>query len=142
MRIRNFVVTTVLVFAISCIGLANSVTTGNATTPVMLITLFNYIGSAAAAGPAGSTQGKVVLVQTATTASLGGSVLTAGTCAAGTTGIGQPATGHPASVAASDGTYQSNFLEAASINGQTVTVWVCAISAGTPTAKTYNVTVF
>jgi len=88
------------------------------------------------------SNGTVPYMQQATTGSVGGSALTAGTCAIGTAALGIAATGHPAFAAASDGTVQGNYMVQATTNGMTVTVSICAITAGTPTPKTYNVTVF
>lgn len=89
-----------------------------------------------------TNNGVVPYMQQATTGSIGGSALTAGACATGTAALGIAATGHPAFAAASDGTVQGNYAVQATTSGTTVTVSVCAITAGTPTAKTYNVTVF
>ena len=77
-----------------------------------------------------------------TTSSIGGSALTAGTCASNWVGVNGAIAGTPATAAASDGTYQSNFTVSAAVSAANVVyVYVCAITAGTPTAKTYNVRV-
>jgi hypothetical protein len=76
---------------------------------------------------------------TAVTASIGGSALTAGQCASGTA----TATGALTTMAASasPNTYPgAGFSWTAQVtSANTVTVYVCAIAAGTPTASTYNV---
>lgn len=93
-------------------------------------------------GNAGNSTGKVVGVLTGTTGSIGGSALAAGACATGTATLTASATGHTGTAAASDGTVQGNYVPEVSVSGTTATVSVCAITAGTPTAKTYTVTVF
>jgi hypothetical protein len=75
-----------------------------------------------------------------TTASIGGSALAAGACATGTVSISGVAAGMTGTATATDGTMQGNFVvSAAGTASGTATVNVCAITAGTPTAKTYNV---
>jgi len=78
-----------------------------------------------------------------TTASIGGSALTAGTCAKGTASVTNASIGHPVSVSASDGSLPSPFiiLSAAVTSANTVTVQLCALAGVTPLAKTYNVVV-
>jgi hypothetical protein len=101
-----------------------------------------------AAGYLGSSAGKVQLAQSATTGSIGGSALAAGQCASGTATIASSATGHTAIAATSDGVNVQTSggglytPPQATVSGTTATVEICAIVAGTPTAKTYNVTVF
>lgn len=85
-----------------------------------------------------------------TTASIGGSLLAgAGSCTTGTatvTGVGSGnfPVGSPVAVSASDGSLPNGLvtLAAAATATNTVTVSICAIAAVTPTAKTYNVSVF
>lgn len=79
-----------------------------------------------------------------TTSSIGGSLLTAGTCANGTTTVTGAVVGHTVGVSASDGTLPNALatLSASVTATNTVTVQVCAIAAVTPTSKTYNVTTY
>lgn len=86
------------------------------------------------------TNGTVSL-QSGATGSIGGGALAAGACATGTATIGVSATGHTGTAAANDGSVQGNYTINVSVITTTATVSVCAITAGTPTAKTYNVTV-
>ncbi|WP_146774149.1 beta strand repeat-containing protein [Burkholderia cepacia] len=80
-------------------------------------------------------------VLTGTTASIGGSSLAAGACTSGTASISGSTTSM--AVAASpvtypgDGFWWEGYVSAAG----TVTVKVCAVAAGTPTASAYNVRV-
>ena len=85
-------------------------------------------------------------IQEGTTGSIGGSLLTAGTCATGTATVtnSEPA-GSPVAVSASDGSAPNALVTLSgyvTTTGTTVTVQVCAIAAVTPAAKTYNVAVF
>jgi hypothetical protein len=82
--------------------------------------------------------------QTCTTGSIGGVALVAGGTATGTCAVtaSPTATGHTGQAAASDGSVQGNYDVHVSVVGQTAMVTLTAIVAGTPTAKTYNVTVF
>ena len=73
---------------------------------------------------------------------VGGAALAAGTCATGTITLPVSLTGHPGFAQASDGSIQGNYAIQVSVSGTTATVSVCAITAGTPTAKQYNVTIF
>ena len=77
-----------------------------------------------------------------TTASIGGSPLTAGTCTAGAATVNGATVGHPVSVTASDGSLPDGaiMLRAAVTTSNTVTVQLCAIADVTPAAKAYNVT--
>ena len=77
-----------------------------------------------------------------TTGSIGGSALTTGTCAMGTAKIPGATVGHTVEVSASDGTLPNPLivLSAAVTAANTVSVQLCAISAVTPVAKSYNVT--
>jgi len=79
-----------------------------------------------------------------TTGSIGGSLLTAGTCASGTVSVTNALPGYPVAVSSDDGSLPSPLavLSAAVTSTGTVTVQVCAIAAVTPAAKSYNVTVF
>lgn len=80
--------------------------------------------------------------QSGTTGSIGGSALKAGTCAIGTAALAVSATGHPGIAAASDGSVQGNYMLNVSVRDTIATVSVCALTAGTPEVKTYNVMVF
>jgi hypothetical protein len=77
------------------------------------------------------------------TGSIGGGALTAGTCTTGTATITGVLPGSPVAVSASDGTLPDPLivLRGAVTAADTVTVQLCAISAVTPAAKTYNVRV-
>lgn len=79
-----------------------------------------------------------------TTVSIGGSALAAGACSTGTATIAGGTIGHTVGVSTSDGTDigGSFFYRGVVTNNTTVTVSVCAAVAGTPTAKTYNVTTY
>ena len=76
-----------------------------------------------------------------TTASIGGSLVTAGTCTTGTVTVTGATVGHPVAVSASDGSLQNPLviLSAAVTASNTVTVQLCAVADVTPAAKTYNV---
>lgn len=78
------------------------------------------------------------------TGSIGGSLLTAGTCATGTATITGAVVGSPVTASASDGSAPNALvtISASITSTNTATVNVCAIAAVTPTAKTYNVAVF
>jgi hypothetical protein len=67
---------------------------------------------------------------------------TAGGTATGTCTISASATGHAGVVAATDGSVQGIVIPQVSVSGTTATVTLTTVIAGTPTAKTYNVTVF
>jgi hypothetical protein len=78
----------------------------------------------------------------ATTASIAGAPLKAGQCASGTVSFPEALT--TMTVQVSPNTYPGDgfiFSGYVSASG-TVTVKVCAVEAGTPTASTYNVRVF
>lgn len=75
--------------------------------------------------------------------SLGGSALAAGACDTTTLTITSVTAGMPGTATASDGSYQPGFTVTAFGSGNnTAEVALCAIVAGTPTAKTYNVRIF
>jgi len=99
----------------------------------------NMQGSAGGGGFAFS--GTKTTVLTATTASLGGSALTAGQCVSNTTTVNGASTIMTATVTPNtypgDGNYYFAYVSAAN----TVTTKVCAAVAGTPTASTYNIRV-
>lgn len=77
------------------------------------------------------------------TGSIGGTALKAGQCASGTASIKGATAGMTGAAAASDGSYQANFLiHAQGTSPGRATVFVCAITPGTPAAKTYNVRLF
>lgn len=87
------------------------------------------------------TSGSVPAVLSATTGSIGGGVLTAGSCASGTVAVANSTT--TMTVQVTPNTYPGDgtlFFGYVSANG-TVTVKACAIVALTPTASTYNVRV-
>ena len=77
-----------------------------------------------------------------TTKAIGGAALTAGTCAMGTATVPGATVGHTVGVAATDGTLPNPLvvLSAAVTAKDTVSVQVCAITAVTVAAKSYNVT--
>jgi hypothetical protein len=76
-----------------------------------------------------------------TTGSIGGTALTAGSCASGTAAIIGATVGHPVSVSASDGSLPNGLviLSAAVTASNTVTVQLCATARVTPAARTFNV---
>ncbi len=78
---------------------------------------------------------------TGTTSSIGGALVSAGSCAAGTASVNGAAVGHPVSVSASDGTLPNPLviLSAAVTASDTITVQLCAVADVTPSANTYNV---
>ena len=78
---------------------------------------------------------------TGTSASIGGSALLAGTCATGTATVTGAATSQAVSV--SPNTYPGAGItwNAQVTSTNTVTVYVCAAVAATPTASTYNVSI-
>jgi len=67
---------------------------------------------------------------------------TAGGTASGTCTLSQSATGHTGFAAASDGSVQGIVVSQVSASGTTATVTLTTVIAGSPTAKSYNVTVF
>lgn len=87
---------------------------------------------------------------TAATGSIGGGALLAGACTTGTATITGGTTGHTVGVSASDGTLPGSLgggtglfqVDAVVTNATTVTVEVCAAVAGTPAAKTYNISTY
>ena len=90
-----------------------------------------------------NASGTLALDQLGITGSIGGTFLSAGGCATGTAAIASSATGHAVAVSESGGTFVgSNYTVRGTVSGTTVTVHVCAITAGTPAAQTYNVAVF
>lgn len=76
-----------------------------------------------------------------TTGSIGGGLLTVGTCASGTASVTGAVVGNPVAVSASDGTLPGGLevLSAAVTATNVVTVQRCAIATTTPAAVTYNV---
>lgn len=77
---------------------------------------------------------------TGTTASIGGTPLAVGQCARGTVTIAGAQAGMVGTAAAYDGSYQSGFtVQALGTASNMATVNVCAVAAGTPAPKTYNV---
>lgn len=109
------------------------------------VTLVSPSLSGAVTATLPAATGTLARVATGTTASVGGGALAAGACASGTATMspsGLVVAGSPGTAAASDGTYQAGFvINALGTASNTATVEVCAIVAGTPTAKTYNITV-
>jgi hypothetical protein len=88
-----------------------------------------------------STGATVKGALTGTTASLGGSALSAGSCTSGTVSVTGATTSMAVSVSpAADPGAGFSWMGFVSSSG-TVTVRLCAIAAGTPTATTYNVRV-
>lgn len=85
--------------------------------------------------------GTIAAILTGTTGSIGGGVLTAGSCTSGTVAVTNSTTSMVVGVTPNtypgDGTTYYGYV---STNG-TVTVKVCVIVALTPTASTYNVRV-
>jgi hypothetical protein len=90
-----------------------------------------------------TTQGNTLVspvVLSGVTGSIGGSALAAGACATGTASITGATVGEVGQAMAADGTFQAGYVvSAGGTAAGTATVNVCAIVAGTPTAKTYNV---
>lgn len=78
-----------------------------------------------------------------TTSSIGGSALLLGACASGTATVTGATTGQNAIANTSDGSFlgSSFSIQANVSSSNTVTVNVCALVAGTPASKTYNVRV-
>lgn len=83
-----------------------------------------------------------------TTTSIGGGALLLNACASGTVTVTGAIVGRPVTWGISDGTLVSALggagfysVDAAVTSANTVTVEVCALTAGTPAAKTYNVRV-
>jgi hypothetical protein len=66
----------------------------------------------------------------------------AGGFVGGTCAVRASTTGHNCVANASDGSVQGNVIPQCSVVGTTATVTLTSILAGSPTAKTYNVTVF
>lgn len=99
---------------------------------------------ATATGWQGNAAGKVTLAISGTTGSIGGGALTAGTCASGTATIAGGTAGHAAIASESDGSFIGGAysVRAVTTSATVVTVQVCALIAGTPAAKTYNVLTF
>ena len=82
-------------------------------------------------------------VLSGTTGVIGGAALAAGACTTGTVSVNGAAVGTPVVVSASDGSLPSGLvmLRAAVTGASTVTVQLCAVSAVTPAAVSYNVRV-
>ncbi|MFZ1133869.1 MAG: hypothetical protein WAN69_02910 [Candidatus Korobacteraceae bacterium] len=114
-------------------------------------TVIGTVTSVGATAPLVSTGGSAPVVScptcvtaptlTGTTGSIGGSTLTAGSCATGTAAVAGSVVGHPVSVSASDGSLPNGLiiLSAAVTSSNTVTVQLCATGSVTPTANTYTV---
>ena len=85
--------------------------------------------------------GSAVALQTCTTASISPSSVAGGT-ASGACTIPASATGHGGIAVATDGSVQGIVIPQVSVSGTTATVTLTTIIAGSPTAKSYNVTVF
>ena len=66
----------------------------------------------------------------------------AGGIASGTCTLGTSSTGKQGVASATDGSVQGNVIPQVSISGTTATVTLTTILAGSPTAKTYEITVF
>lgn len=82
-------------------------------------------------------------VLSGTTGSIGGSLLAAGACSTGTVSITGVTTSMVVDASPAAGTYPGagNYWQAYVLTNGTVTVAICAASAGTPVATTYNVRV-
>ena len=93
--------------------------------------------------PNGLTASNFSGILSGKTGSLGGAALAAGSCASGTAAVAGATVGVPVAVSASDGSLPSGLtmLSAAVTSTGTVTVQVCAVSAVTPKAVSYNVRV-
>ncbi len=93
--------------------------------------------------PNGLTASNFGGVLSGRTGSIGGSALAAGSCASGTVAVTGATVGAPVAVSASDGSLPSGLtmLSAAVTSAGTVSVQVCAVSAVTPKAISYNVRV-
>ena len=101
-------------------------------------TVVGTVTSVTATAPFVSTGGATVNIScptcittaalTGTTGSIGGSVLTAGTCSIGTASVNDAVVGHPVAVSASDGSLANGLiiLSAAVTSANTVTVQLCA----------------
>jgi hypothetical protein len=78
------------------------------------------------------------------TGTITGTLLAVGGCDSGTATVTGATAGMPVSVSTTDGTLQTgSFFVAASVTAaNTVTVQVCAVAAGTPASKAYNVKVY
>lgn len=101
----------------------------------------NTVIPSTATGNTGNSAGKVDLVQTCTTGSIT-PASTAGGIATGTCRISAAATGHAGAAAATDGSVQGILIPQVSVDGITATVTLTTVVAGSPAAKSYNVTVF
>ncbi len=111
---------------------------GDLTPNAYALLIFNAAGSKWELVNPQSTQ-----TLSATTASIGGSLLPAGTCTTGTAAVSGATVGHPVAVSASDGSLPNGviILSAAVTASNTVTVQLCAVADVTPVSKTYNVIV-
>ena len=93
--------------------------------------------------PNGLTASNFNGILSARTGNIGGSQLAAGGCASGAVNVAGASSGAPVAVSASDGSLPGGtaMLSAAVTSAGTVTVQVCAVSAMTLAAKSYNVRV-
>ena len=93
--------------------------------------------------PNGITAANFAGVLAGTTGVIGGAPLAAGACVSGTVAVSGATVGAPVTVSANDGTLPMGTMMLNAAVGSTgqVTVQVCAVVAGTPSAKTYNVRV-
>ena len=87
------------------------------------------------------SSGTPALVLSGTSGSLGGSALTAGSCSSTTVSISGATTSMTASATPASDPGAGFYWQALISSSNTVTVRVCAVAAGTPTATTYNVRV-
>jgi hypothetical protein len=87
--------------------------------------------------------GATIAVMSGTTGSIGGGALLLGACASGTATVTGATAGQVVKANTSDGTFiGGSFQISADVtSSNTVTVNVCAVVAGTPASKTYNVRV-
>lgn len=88
----------------------------------------------------GNAESCTAVVLSGVSGSIGGGALGAGACASATVSITGVTAGMVGTAKATDGTDQDNYeVRAFGSASGVATVKVCAIGAGTPTAKTYNV---
>ncbi len=93
--------------------------------------------------PSGVTASNFNGILSGVTGPLGGAPLAAGACTSGTLSVAGATPGAPVAVSANDGSLPNGttILSAAVTSAGTVSVQVCAVSAMTPAAKSYNVRV-
>jgi hypothetical protein len=82
------------------------------------------------------------IVRSGTSASLGGGALGAGACASNTTSVTGAASGMTVDVTPTTYPGDAFYWKAYVSSSDTITTLICAATAGTPTASTYNLRVF